>query len=97
MDEEKEYYLFIKKEYELLAPLYDTLTIPFLSLRDKVANFVDKNNGSKLLDIATGTGGQAFALSKKGYEVIGIDLSKAMIKSVNFQGLTPIFCMRHVH
>jgi demethylmenaquinone methyltransferase/2-methoxy-6-polyprenyl-1,4-benzoquinol methylase len=31
------------------------------------------------LDVATGTGQQAFAFAKKGYEVIGVDLSEAML------------------
>lgn len=34
---------------------------------------------SKILDVATGTGKQAFAFAKRGYEVVGIDLSEAML------------------
>ena len=83
MDEEREYYLLIKKVFDILAPFYDFVTLPFSSVRDKVVNFVDARNGSKILDVATGTGKQAFAFAKKGYEVIGIDLSEAMLKVAN--------------
>jgi demethylmenaquinone methyltransferase/2-methoxy-6-polyprenyl-1,4-benzoquinol methylase len=63
-----------------LAPFYDFVTLPFSRVRDKVVNFTAERNGSKILDVATGTGKQAFAFAKKGYEVIGIDLSEAMLK-----------------
>ncbi len=36
-----------------------------------------------MLDVATGTGKQAFAFAKKGYNVIGIDLSEDMLKIAN--------------
>src|SRR4030042_2238358 len=57
--------------------------MPFSRVRDKVVNFTNVRNGSKILDVATGTGKQAFAFAKKGYDVIGIDLSEAMLKVAN--------------
>ncbi len=83
MDEEKEYYLLVKKVFDILAPFYDIVTMPFSGIRNKVVDFADPRNGSKILDIATGTGKQAFAFAKKGYEVVGIDLSEAMLKVAN--------------
>ena len=83
MDEEKEYYSLIRKVFDILAPFYDIVTMPFSRVRDKVVNFANARKGSKLLDIATGTGKQAFAFAKKGYDVIGIDLSEAMLKVAN--------------
>ena len=83
MDEENEYYSLIKKVFDALAPFYDILTMPFSRIRDKVVNFTDPRNASKILDIATGTGKQAFAFAKQGYDVIGIDLSEAMLKVAN--------------
>lgn len=50
------------------------------SLRDKVVDFTSARSGSKILDVATGTGRQAFAFAEKGYDVIGIDLSEDMLK-----------------
>lgn len=43
-------------------------------------DFTNARNGSRILDVATGTGKQAFAFGKKGYDVIGIDLSEDMLK-----------------
>lgn len=83
VDEEKEYYSLIKKVFDILAPFYDIVTIPISGVRDKVMNFTNAKNGSKILDVATGTGKQAFAFAKKGCDVIGIDLSEAMLKVAN--------------
>jgi demethylmenaquinone methyltransferase/2-methoxy-6-polyprenyl-1,4-benzoquinol methylase len=83
MDEEKEYYPLIKKVFAAWAPFYDIFTMPISKVRDRVVNFTDARNGSKILDVATGTGKQAFAFARKGYEVIGIDLSEAMLKVAN--------------
>lgn len=78
-DEEKEYYSLVRKAFAMLAPFYDIIAAPFSSVRDKVVNVTNTEKGSKLLDVATGTGKQAFAFAKKGYEVVGIDLSEAML------------------
>ncbi len=79
-DEEKEYYLLVKKVFRILAPFYDFGTIPISGLRDKTVDFTNAGIGSKILDVATGTGKQAFAFAKRGYDVTGIDLSEAMLK-----------------
>ncbi len=79
-DEEKKYYLLVKKVFRILAPVYDFGTIPISGVRDKTADFTNAGIGSKILDVATGTGKQAFAFAKKGYDLTGIDLSEAMLK-----------------
>jgi demethylmenaquinone methyltransferase/2-methoxy-6-polyprenyl-1,4-benzoquinol methylase len=78
-DEEKKYYLLVKKAFATLAPFYDVVALPFTNVRDRMVNFTNAKKGSKILDVATGTGQQAFAFAKKGYEVIGIDISEAML------------------
>jgi demethylmenaquinone methyltransferase/2-methoxy-6-polyprenyl-1,4-benzoquinol methylase len=83
VDEVKEYYSLVKKVFDILAPFYDIVTMPFSRVRDKVVNFANARKGSKLLDIATGTGKQAFGFAKKGCDVVGIDLSEAMLKVAN--------------
>ena len=77
--EEKKYYLLVKKVFRILAPVYDIGTIPISGVRDKTVDFTGAKKSSKILDIATGTGKQAFAFAKKGYDVTGIDLSEAML------------------
>lgn len=78
-DKEREYYLLVRKAFTLLAPFYDIVAAPFSGVRDRMVNFTNAQKGSKILDVATGTGEQAFAFAKRGYEVIGIDLSEAML------------------
>jgi demethylmenaquinone methyltransferase/2-methoxy-6-polyprenyl-1,4-benzoquinol methylase len=78
-DEEKEYYLLVRQAFAILAPFYDAIAAPFSGVRDRVVNFTNAQKGSRILDVATGTGQQAFAFTKKGYEVVGIDLSEAML------------------
>ncbi len=84
-DEEEKYYLLLKKYARILAPFYDTvfgsLSLGAESkLRDKVVDFANVRNRSRILDVATGTGRQAFAFAKRGYDVVGIDLSEDMLK-----------------
>jgi len=81
MDEE--YYSYIKKLFGKWVPIYDIVDLFLSEVRDKVGDFTDAKNGSRVLDVATGTGKQAFAFAKKGYEVIGIDLSEDMLKVAN--------------
>ncbi len=80
MDDEEEYYSLTKKVFGIWAPFYDIFVLPISRVRDKVVDFTNVKNGSKILDVATGTGKQAFAFAKKGYDVTGIDLSEEMLK-----------------
>jgi demethylmenaquinone methyltransferase/2-methoxy-6-polyprenyl-1,4-benzoquinol methylase len=79
-DEKARYYSAVRRYMRLLAPFYDTGTLPISSLRDKVVNLTNAPKGSRILDVGTGTGKQAFAFAKKGFNVTGIDLSEDMIK-----------------
>ncbi|MBI4321419.1 MAG: methyltransferase domain-containing protein [Chloroflexi bacterium] len=81
VDEEKEYYALTIRVWRILAPFYDILTMPFLSrLRDQVVDFANPTKGSRILDVATGTGEQALAFARRGYEVVGVDLSEDMLR-----------------
>ncbi len=80
---DKEYYSYIKKSFDRLSSIYDIWTIPISGVRDKVVDFTDARKGSRILDVATGTGKQAFAFAKKGYDVVGIDFSEDMLKVAN--------------
>lgn len=80
MDEEKEYYSLTKKVFDVLAPFYDIVVTPFSRLRARVVTFTGAAKGSRILDVATGTGKQAFAFAKRGYDVVGIDLSEGMVE-----------------
>lgn len=81
MDEE--YYSYIKKFFRRWAPIYDVVNLFLSGVRDKVVDFTGARNGSRVIDVATGTGKQAFAFAKNVYKVIGIDLSEDMLKVAN--------------
>ena len=80
MSEEKEYYALTKNAFDVLAPIYDLLTLPLIHVRDKVVAIANVAKGSQVLDVATGTGQQAFAFAKYGYDVTGIDLTESMLE-----------------
>lgn len=79
MVEEKEYYALTKKAFDLLAPFYNIMTLPLVRVRNQVVDFANAGKGSTVLDVATGTGQQAFAFAKRGHDVIGVDLTKSML------------------
>ena len=80
MAEEKEYYELTKKAFDFLAPFYNIMTLPLVRVRNQVVDIAKAGKGSTVLDAATGTGQQAFAFAKRGYDVIGVDLTESMLK-----------------
>jgi demethylmenaquinone methyltransferase/2-methoxy-6-polyprenyl-1,4-benzoquinol methylase len=76
MTEDREY---IKSFFREHAPIYNIASMPLAGVRKKAANMVKERDGAKVLDVATGTGKQAFAFARKGYQVTGIDLSEEML------------------
>jgi len=77
----EEYYPYIKNWFKKESRFYHIFVdIPSKRLRNKIVNIVNARGNSKILDVATGTGGQAFAFAKRGYDVVGIDLSEDMVK-----------------
>lgn len=79
-DEERAYYSLNERVYRWFAPVYDMVTSPIARLRREVAEIAGVGAGMKVLDVATGTGAQAFAFAARGAEVVGVDLSEAMLR-----------------
>ena len=79
-DEEQHYYALNAKAWRILAPFYDTIVFPLKRLRRDVAELSGVGPGSRVLDVATGTGAQAVAFAETGAEVVGIDLSESMLR-----------------
>jgi demethylmenaquinone methyltransferase/2-methoxy-6-polyprenyl-1,4-benzoquinol methylase len=79
MEEIKAYYALTKKAFDILAPFYNVMTLPLVKVREQVVDFTNAGKGSTILDVATGTGQQAFAFAKRGYDVIGVDLTESML------------------
>lgn len=76
MDEN--YYRYIRRMFGKWAPFYNFIALPLTCIREKVADLVEDK--IKILDVCTGTGTQAFAFARKGYEVVGLDFTIEMLK-----------------
>lgn len=61
------------------AALYDYEKYLMTPLRKKAAAFLGLKPPQKILDVATGTGAQAYELAMLGHNVVGIDLSPEML------------------
>lgn len=79
-EQERTYYKFSRRVYSVFAYVYDAVTFPFRSLRQAVVEAARLDAGDTVLDVATGTGAQAFAFAGRVGKVVGIDLSEAMLR-----------------
>lgn len=80
-EEERAYYALQKRVWPFLAPFYEpAVFLPLHKLRHRVADRVHLPPGARILDVATGTGGQARAFAAQAQEVVGVDLSEAMFR-----------------
>ena len=77
MDEN--YYQYIRGWFGKWAWFYNFIALPLTGIRNKVADMIDAKDKIKILDVCTGTGTQAFAFAKRGYEVFGLDMSREML------------------
>jgi len=80
MEEIKAYYALTKEAFSMLAPFYNVMTLPLVGVRERVVEFTRPNKGSTILDVATGTGQQAFAFANHGYDVTGVDITESMLE-----------------
>ena len=79
-EEERSYYRFNTKAWSILAPYYDFVTRPFRRLRDHVTDLAQIGPAMRVLDVATGTGEQALSFAARAADVVGVDLSDAMLE-----------------
>ncbi len=79
----EDYYSYTKKSFGKISPFYDVTDILISGVRHKIVYLVNARKGSKILDVCTGTGSQALAFGKMGYDVVGIDISEDMLKIAN--------------
>jgi ubiquinone/menaquinone biosynthesis C-methylase UbiE len=77
---EAQYYELNRRVYPKLAPVYDFVALPIRKLRRRVVALAGIEARSRVLDVATGTGAQARAFAAVAREVVGIDLSAAMLR-----------------
>lgn len=77
--EEREYYSLNEGVYDKFASMYDFTVRPIRKVRRQVVKLSRAGSDAAVLDVATGTGEQARAFAEKCREVVGIDLSEAML------------------
>lgn len=77
--DDRAYYQLNERVFSKLAPFYDLVALPIRGLRRQAVILSGARPGSRVLDVATGTGAQAFAFAAAGCEVVGVDLSEAML------------------
>lgn len=65
--------------FKRMAVIYDLIEPFAKKIRTDVAN-IALPKGSKILDMACGTGSQSIAFAQNGHEVVGVDLSPHMLK-----------------
>lgn len=78
--EERAYYALSRRVYAIFAYFYDVVVFPVRGLRREVARAAALRSDMRVLDVATGTGEQAFAFAETAGEVVGIDLSEQMLR-----------------
>lgn len=74
----KDYKAYNDKLFSRWAPIYDGFELLLSGVRKEVTKEIDPTN-KVVLDVATGTGSLAIALSDSAKEVVGIDLSSKML------------------
>ncbi|MGZ4942116.1 MAG: class I SAM-dependent methyltransferase [Halobacteriota archaeon] len=79
MSQEDDYKTYTKSWYNQAARYYRIFDALVKGMRAKVVDVTNAPHGARILDVATGTGSQAFAFAERGYTVAGIDLSEAML------------------
>lgn len=71
----------IRAAWDTIAPGYDRFATPFaVDLAERLLARIDLRPGMRVLDVATGTGAVAITAARRGAEVVGVDLSAAMIE-----------------
>ena len=80
MPGDDDYHEYSRRFFARWAPFYNLMELFASGVREKVAELAGDAAGRAVLDVATGTGKQAFAFARRGFDVTGVDLSEDMLK-----------------
>ena len=72
--------------FKRLVLIYDWVALFLLRLRRDMVGRINLPIHSKIIDIARGTGTQSIKFAKKGYQVVGVDISPDMISRARLKG-----------
>jgi len=76
---ERAYRDMVHEEFRRLAPIYDFFAMLVRGMRRRAAAMAGVPAGGRILDVCTGTGEQALAFARLGYQVDALDLSPDML------------------
>jgi len=71
---------YIIERFRKAAFIYDFSFLPLRWLRKKALQAAGNPENKSILDVCTGTGGQALAFAQKGNRVYGVDISEEMLR-----------------
>src|SRR3954454_22795295 len=76
---------YVRSLFATIADRYDFITVALSYGQDRrwkrrLVDLARPRNGSRALDLATGTGDIAFALAARGARVVGLDVTLRMIE-----------------
>ena len=76
---------YVRTLFTTIADRYDFITVALSYGRDRrwkerVIGLAGPTDGSRMLDLATGTGDIAYALGENGADVVGLDITTRMIE-----------------
>src|SRR6266496_4402134 len=76
---------YVRALFATIADRYDFITVALSYGQDRrwkrrLVQLASPRSGSRALDLATGTGDIAFALTSQGVRTVGLDVTKRMIE-----------------
>ncbi|MCB0322814.1 MAG: class I SAM-dependent methyltransferase [Bdellovibrionales bacterium] len=82
---------YIQSFFRRWAPLYDLFAAPIAYVYSAAVRFASFPEGTRVLDICTGTGQIAKRLAQRGTSVVGVDISEAMLAHAVQRGSHGLF------
>src|SRR3989344_1218921 len=98
MEERLNHFEYNNLLFKRLVPIYDLVAVSLRAIRNDIIKNINLKPGSKVIDLACGTGTQAIKLAQNGHVVTGIDISPDMVsraKRKNKGANNPVFKIKN--
>jgi ubiquinone/menaquinone biosynthesis C-methylase UbiE len=82
----------VAARYDRVSEVYDETREPLTrEAVDRLANILSRNGLKCLLEVGVGTGRIALPLQRRGFDLVGADLSRGMLQKAKGKGLQNLF------
>ena len=82
----------VAARFDRVSEVYDETREPLTKEAvDRLANILSRNGLENLLEVGVGTGRIALPLQKRGFDLVGADLSRGMLRKAKAKGLQNLF------